>query len=140
MSELVIENQIGVTKATELESDVLNNFKGETAEVGLYLAMARQADREGFPEVARSLKDIAWDEANHAAQFAELNGLISGSTKENIKKMLDGERAANKGKRETAIKAREAAGDETHEVFDESSRDEARHARLLEGLLHRYFG
>ncbi len=139
MSELVIENQIGVTKATELESDVMNNFKGETEEVGLYLAMARQADREGFPEVARSLKDIAWDEANHAAQFAELNGLISGSTKENIQRMLDGERMANKGKRESALKAKEYNIDPGHDFFDESARDEGRHAKALEGLLKRYF-
>ena len=139
MSELVIENQIGVTKATELESDVLNNFKGETAEVGLYLAMARQADREGFPEVSRSLKDIAWDEANHAAQFAELNGLISKSTKENLEKMLAGETMANKEKKASATKSKEIGIDPAHDFFDESSRDEGRHARALEGLLRRYW-
>ena len=139
MNELVIENQIGVTKGTELESDVMNNFKGETAEVGLYLAMARQADREGYPEVGRAFKDIAWDEANHAAQFAELNGLISASTKENIETMLEGETMANKGKRQSALKAKDSNIDPGHDFFDESARDEGRHARALEGLLKRYF-
>jgi rubrerythrin len=139
MSELVIENQIGVTKGTELESDVMDNFKGETAEVGLYLAMARQADREGYPEVGRAFKDIAWDEANHAAQFAELNGLISASTKENIETMLEGETMANKGKRQSALKAKDSNIDPGHDFFDESARDEGRHARALEGLLKRYF-
>ena len=139
MSELTIENQIGVTKGTELESDVMDNFKGETAEVGLYLAMARQAEREGYPEVARALKDIAWDEANHAGQFAELNGLISASTKENIERMLEGETMANKGKRESALKAKDSNIDPGHDFFDESARDEGRHARALAGLLKRYF-
>ena len=139
MSDLVIENQIGVAKGTEVEEAVMANFKGETAEVGLYLAMARQAEREGYPEVARALKDIAWDEANHAAQFAELNGLISENTKENIERMLTGERMANKGKREAALKSKEVNVDPAHDFFDESARDEGRHARALEGLLKRYF-
>ena len=139
MNELVIENQIGVAKGTEVEADVLANFKGETAEVGLYLAMARQADREGYPEVSRALKDIAWEEAQHAGQFAELNGLISIDTRENIERMLKGERAANKGKRQAALKAKEIDVDPAHDFFDESARDEGRHARALEGLLTRYF-
>ncbi len=89
--------------------------------------------------MAEVLKCIAWEEAQHAARFAILNNKISTNTKDNLEKMLAGEQGANKGKREAAIKAREAAGDETHEVFDESSRDEARHARMLDGLLKRYF-
>ena len=139
MSELVIENLVGVTKDTPVEKDVMDNFRGETAEVGLYLAMARAAEREGFPEVSRSLKDIAWDEANHAAQFAELNGLVSASTKENMERMLKGERMANKGKREAALRSKECNCDPAHDFFDESARDEGRHARALEGLLKRYF-
>ncbi len=138
MSVLVIENQLGATKGTRVEKEVMENFRGETAEVGLYLAMARQADREGYPEVARALKDIAWDEANHAAQFAELNGLIAPSTRENVERMLNGERNANKGKREAALKAKENNIDPAHDFFDESARDEGRHARALEGLLKRY--
>ena len=139
MPDLINENKIGEAKGTAVEQMVESNFRGETSEVGLYLAMAWQAQREGLPEVAESLKTIAWEEAQHATRFAILNGKISTSTKENLEKMLAGEEAANKGKREAAIKAREAAGDETHEVFDESSRDEARHARMLEGLLKRYY-
>lgn len=139
MSELVNENKMGEAKGTAVEDAVEMNFKGETAEVGLYLAMAWQAQREGLPEIAEALKTIAWEEAQHAVRYALLNGMVSSSTRENIEKMIAGEWAANKGKREAAVKAREAAGDETHEVFDESSRDEARHARMLEGLLRRYF-
>lgn len=133
------ENKICVCEGTPVADSVAANFKGETEEVGLYLAMARQAQREGFPEVAEVLKRIAFEEADHAARFAELNGLISQSTKENIEKMLAGEEAANKGKREAALKAKDANVDEAHDFFDESSRDEARHARMLKGILERFF-
>ena len=138
MLDLINENKIGEAKGTAVEEMVEMNFRGETSEVGIYLAMAWQAQREGLPEVAEALKSIAWEEAQHGARYAILNSKISASTKENLEEMLAGEQAANKGKREAAIKAREAAGDETHEVFDETSRDEARHARILEGLLKRY--
>jgi rubrerythrin len=133
------ENKICVCGGTPVEESVAANFKGESEEVGLYLAMARQAQREGYPEVAEVLKRIAFEEADHAARFAELNGLISQSTKENIEKMLAGEEAANKGKREAALKAKDANVDEAHDFFDESSRDEARHARMLKGILERFF-
>ncbi|GFN22426.1 MAG: rubrerythrin family protein [Thermoanaerobacteraceae bacterium] len=139
MSELINEVQLGVTKGTALQEAVEANFRGETMEVGLYLAMARQAQREGYPEIAEALEKIAWDEAWHAAHFAELNGMISSSTKENLEKMLAGERKANHGKRESAVQAKENNLDHAHDYFDESSRDEARHARALEGLLKRYF-
>ncbi len=138
--EVINENTIGQAKGTAVEEDVRKNFQGETMEVGLYLAMAWQAQREGYPEISEVLKSIAMDEAQHAARYAVLNGMISDSTRANLEKMLAGEQMANKGKREMAVKAREAAGDETHEVFDDTSRDEARHARALAGLLHRYFG
>ncbi|MDW7674889.1 MAG: ferritin family protein [Bacillota bacterium] len=136
---LINENKIGVAKGTVVEEDVLNNFRGETSEVGLYLAMARQAQREGFPEVAQVLKTIAWEEAEHAAHFAEMNGMISESTKDNIARMMQGEQGANHGKKAAAKKAKEADIDEAHDFFDESSRDEARHANMLKGLLNRYF-
>ncbi len=139
MAELVKVNKLGVAKGSAVEDAVNANFQGETAEVGLYLAMSRQAQREGYPEIAEVLKSIAMDEAWHAARFAELNGKISESTKENIEKMLAGEQGANKGKRAAAVKAREAGVDEAGDVFDESSKDEARHANALEGLLKRYF-
>lgn len=137
--EGTFKNQIGVTKGSAVEEAVLQNFKGETMEVGLYLAMARQAQREGYPEIAEVLKTIALEEAWHAARFAELNGLISESTRENLSNMLNGEKMANKGKREAAVKAKENGIDEAHDILDESSRDEARHAMALEGLLKRYF-
>lgn len=139
MADLINEVKIGVARGTTVEDAVRMNFQGETGEVGLYLAMARQALREGYPEVAEALKSIAWDEAEHAAHFAELNGLISENTKENLQKMLNGEIAANKAKKEAATKAKENNIDHAHDYFDESSRDEARHARALEGLLKRYF-
>ncbi|MHB9093129.1 MAG: ferritin-like domain-containing protein [Eubacteriales bacterium] len=131
---------MGVTKGTVVEEAVSQNFRGETMEVGLYLAMARQAQREGFPEIAEVLKTIAFEEAAHAARFAELNGLVSTETKVNLENMLRGEIMANKGKREAAVKAKENGIDEAHDVLDESARDEARHALALEGLLKRYFG
>ena len=137
ISDLINENPFGEAKGTALEQAVEMNFKGETAEVGLYLAIAWQAQREGLPEVAETLRTIAWEEAQHALRFAILNGKISVNTKENLETMLAGEVAANKGKREAAMQAKEV-GDETHEVFDQSSRDEARHAHMLEGLLKRY--
>ena len=140
MSDLVIENKIGAAKGTQVEQEVLNNFQGETSEVGLYLAIARQAEREGYPEVATALRNIALEEAAHAARFAELNGLISPSTEDNLKKMLAGETGANAGKRKAALKAKDNDIDAAHDVFDESAKDEARHARALEGLLQRYFG
>lgn len=137
---LVSENKIGIAKGTPVEEAVENNFKGETGEIGLYLAMARQAQREGYPEIAEALKTIALEEAWHAAGYAELKGLISESTEENLKKMLEGEESANRYKRESAVKAKEAGVDEAHDFFDVSARDEARHARALKGLLERYFG
>lgn len=139
MADLVNEVKIGVAKGTEIEDAVAKEFRGENWEVGVYLAMARQAQREGYPEVALALESIAMDEAWHAARFAELNGVISESTAENIKKMLEGEQTANRVKREAAVRARELGNDQAHDVLDESSRDEARHARALEGLLNRYF-
>ena len=137
--ELINVNTLGVTKGTAVEDAAMANFRGETHEVGLYLAMARQAQREGFPEIAEALKRIAWEEGEHAARYAELLGMISPSTRENMEKMLHGEIGANKGKREAAVKAKEANVDEAHDLFDESSRDEARHAMMLKGLLERYF-
>ena len=138
-AELVHEEVLGSAKGTAVEQAVENNFKGETTEVGLYLAMSKQAEREGYPEIAVVLKSLAWDEAWHAARFAELNGKISASTKENLERMLAGECMANKGKREAAVLAKEKGCDPAHDALDESSRDEGRHARALEGLLKRHF-
>mgnify|MGYP001602977888 FL=1 len=137
--ELINEHEIGISKGTEVEDAVVANFKGECSEVGLYLAMARQAQREGLPEIANALKTIALEEAEHAAHFAEMNGMIASSLKENLEKMLAGEIGANRGKKEAAKKSKECNCDPAHDFFDESSRDEARHARMLKGLLDRFF-
>jgi len=136
--ELVIENVIGETKGTDIERIVKQNFSGETSEVGMYLAMARQAQREGYPEVAEVLKVIAWEEAEHAARFAEFNGMIADNLFDNIAQMLEGETFANKSKKEAADKASELGLETARDYFNESAKDEARHARMLEGILNRY--
>ncbi|WP_457554594.1 ferritin-like domain-containing protein [Candidatus Pyrohabitans sp.] len=138
--ELVSENRLGVSRGSAVEEEVKMNFKGECTEVGLYLAMARVAMRQGYPEIALALEKIAWEEAQHAAVFAEMNGMVAEDTKANLEKMLSGEQNANRGKREAAIKAKENGVDEAHDFFDVSARDEARHARALKALLDRYFG
>jgi rubrerythrin len=140
MIEKMFEIKLGVSKGTPIEEVVEANFTGETATVGLYLAMVRQAQREGYPEIAEVLKSIAFEEAWHAARYAELNQKISPSTLENLEKRLIGEQSSNKSKREAALKAKELGMDEAYDLFNESARDEARHARALEGLLKRYFG
>ena len=137
--EIVNEHKIGITKGTELEKEVQANYEGECKEVGLYLAMARQAQRMGYPEIAEVLIRIAMDEAQHAAHFAEMNGLISEDLVENLKMMYEGEVKANNEKKKAAIKAKELDIDPAHDFFDESSRDEARHAKMLKGILERYF-
>ena len=137
--EYATSNSLGIAKGTVIEQAALANFKGETEEVGLYLAMARQAQREGYPEIAEALKRIAIEEAEHAARYAEISGLISAATKENLQRMLSGEIAANKGKREAGLKAKGASIEEAQDLFNESSRDEARHAAMLQGFLDRFF-
>jgi len=134
------ENKLGVAKGTPVEEVVEANFTGEAATLGLYLAMARQAEREGYPEIAEVLKSIALEEAWHAARYAELNGKISQFTKENLEKRSKGEQDSSRSKHEAALKAKEVGVDEAHDFFEESGRDEARHAKALEGLLKRYFG
>lgn len=136
--ELTVENIIGETKGTEIERIVKQNFTGETTEAGLYLAMARLAQRQGYPEIAEVLKTIAWEEAEHAARFAEFNGMIQEDLFENIKQMLEGETFANQGKKQAAEKAQELGLETARDYFNESAKDEARHARMLEGILRRY--
>lgn len=134
--DFVLENELGLLKDNEEFSKALNGqFTGETAEVGLYLAMARVAQRAGHPEIAEVLKVIAWEEAGHAAQYAELMGRVSECTKTNITKMMNGEVAANKMKAELAQKAKEAGLEELYTFIDHAARDEARHASMLQGML-----
>lgn len=133
------EHKIGSTKGTELEKEVQNNFMGETQEVGIYLAMSRQASREGYGELAEVFKRLAWEEAEHAARFAEMNGVIKDTLKENIEMMLEGEKMANGEKREAAEIAKANNLENAEVFFKDSSRDEGRHYKILEGILKRYF-
>ena len=130
---------IGTTKGTGVEKEVANNFSGETQEVGIYLAMSRQASREGYGELAEVFKRLAWEEAEHAARFAEMNGVIHETLKENIDMMLEGEKMANAEKREASEKAASESLEDATDFFKESSKDEGRHAKILEGILERYF-
>ena len=137
--EIINEHEIGICKGTDVEELVNANFNGECQEVGMYLAMVRLAQRDGMPEVAEVLKTIAWEEAEHASHFAEMNGIIKPTLKENLEMMLKGEIMANNEKKAAAKKAKECDIDPAHDFFDESSRDEGRHAKMLEGILERYF-
>ena len=132
------ERKIGTTLGTDVEKEVAGNFAGETAEVGIYMAMARQASTEGYGELAEVFKRLAFEEAEHAARFAEMNGVIKPTLSENIDMMLDGELKANVEKREASDKAKEAGLEDASDFFRESSKDEGRHSRILEGIKERY--
>jgi rubrerythrin len=112
------------------------NFKGETSEVGLYLAMSKRAEEEGHPDIAMYLRQVAWDEAWHAAEFATLLGKIS-DTKSNLEKMAGGEGGAYEGKSEAARIAREEGNEAAAALFERAARDEARHKAGLKGFLKR---
>ncbi|MCR5184849.1 MAG: NADH peroxidase [Bacilli bacterium] len=117
-----------------------DHFKGECSEVGMYLAMARQALREGYPEIALLFEQIAKEEAEHAAKFAELLGeVVVADTKKNIEKMLAGENGACASKLEIAKKAKELNYDAIHDAVHEMAKDEQRHGAALEAMLKRYF-
>ena len=122
-----------------------NDFMGECSEVGMYLAMSRQADREGYPEIAEAFKRYAFEEAEHAAKFAELLGSelepnMTDSTKKNLAWRVDCEYGAVQGKFDLAACAKKNNLDAIHDTVHEMARDEARHGKALEGLLKRYFG
>jgi len=136
------EHAIGIAQGVDKEilEGLRNHFNGECSEVGMYLAMSRQALREGYPEVALALDKIAHEEAEHAARFGEMLGeLVTKSTKENLEKMLAGENGACHGKMAIAKKAKELNLDAIHDSVHEMARDEARHGKALEALLKRYF-
>ena len=116
------------------------NFNGECAEVGMYLAMSRQADREGYPEVAEAYKRYAFEEADHASRFAELLGeVLTNSTKKNLEMRAEAEFGACDGKMQLAKLAKELGLDAVHDTVHEMAKDEARHGRGIDGLLARYF-
>ncbi|MEL1135764.1 NADH peroxidase [Desulfitobacterium sp. THU1] len=136
------EHRIGVADGCndELLEGLRANFMGECTEVGMYLAMSRQADREGYPEVAEAYKRIAWEEAEHAAKFAELLGeVVVADTKSNLSARVEAEYGACEGKKKLATIAKEKNLDAIHDTVHEMCKDEARHGRAFKGLLERYF-
>ena len=132
------------TSTADLDKEVLEglkaNFTGECTEVGMYLAMSRQADRQGYPEVAEAYKRIAFEEAEHAAKFAELLGeVVVPCTKTNLKVRVEAENGATAGKLALAKKAKQLGYDAIHDTVHEMCKDEARHGCAFNGLLKRYF-
>ena len=137
------EHVVGVAKGApeDIIADLRANFTGECSEVGMYLAMSRAAAREGYPEIAEYWKTAAFEEAEHAAKFAELLGeCVSPSTKENLTVRVAAENGATSGKTELAKKAKALNLDAIHDTVHEMARDEARHGKAFKGLLERYFG
>jgi len=138
------EHEIGVAKAvtdSEIIEGLRANFAGECTEVGMYLAMARVAHREEYPEIGLYWEKAAYEEAEHAAKFAELLGeVVSASTKENLTMRVAAEHGATQGKLDLAKRAKELNLDAIHDTVHEMAKDEARHGKAFEGLLKRYFG
>ena len=138
------EHVIGIGKVDateEIIQGLRENFQGECTEVGMYLAMARVAHREGYPEIGLYWEKAAYEEAEHAAKFAELLGeVVTDSTKKNLEMRVDAENGATAGKFELALKAKKLNLDAIHDTVHEMARDEARHGKAFEGLLKRYFG
>ena len=139
--KFVTEHEIGVAKGCDEEmiKDLNNHFIGECTEVGMYLAMSRQADREGYPEIAEAFKRYALEEAEHASKFAELLGECVWSTKENLEKRMSAEAGANADKMRIARRAKELNLDAIHDTVHEMAKDEARHGQGFQGLYNRYF-
>ena len=133
---------IGVAQGVDEEilQGLKDNFAGECTEVGMYLAMSRQADREGLPEVAEAYKRIAFEEAEHASKFAELLGeVLVADTKANLQARVEAENGACAGKKAIAVRAKELGLDAIHDTVHEMCKDEARHGLAFQGLLKRYF-
>jgi len=137
------EHVVGVAQGVseDILSDLRANFEGECSEVGMYLAMSRAAHREGYPEIGLYWEKAAYEEAEHAAKFAELLGeVVSESTKTNLEKRVAAENGATNGKFDLAKRAKAANLDAIHDTVHEMARDEARHGKAFAGLLKRYFG
>ena len=136
------EHVVGVAQGApeEILEGLRMNFNGECTEVGMYLAMSRVADREGYPEIAEAWKRYAFEEAEHAAKFAELLGeVLTDSTQTNLQMRVDAENGACDGKMQLAALAKKLNLDAIHDTVHEMAKDEARHGRGMEGLLNRYF-
>ena len=136
------EHVVGVAKGVseDILMDLRANFEGECSEVGMYLAMARVAHREGYPEIGLYYEKAAYEEAEHAAKFAELLGeVITDSTKKNLELRIAAENGATAGKTDLAKRAKAANLDAIHDTVHEMARDEARHGKAFQGLYNRYF-
>lgn len=136
------EHVLGVAKGAreDIIEDLRANFNGECTEVGMYLAMARVAHREGYPEIGMYWEKAAYEEAEHAAKFAELLGeVLTDSTAKNLKMRIDAENGATAGKTDLAKRAKELGLDAIHDTVHEMARDEARHGKAFAGLYERYF-
>ena len=137
------EHVVGVAQGApeDIMQDLRNNFTGECSEVGMYLAMSRVAYREGYPEIGEYWRRAAFEEAEHAAKFAELLGeVVTDSTKKNLEMRVDAENGATAGKTDLAKRAKALNLDAIHDTVHEMARDEARHGKAFAGLLKRYFG
>ena len=137
------EHVVGITEGVseDIIKDLRANFEGECCEVGMYLAMARVAAREGYPEIALYWEKAAYEEAEHASKFAEILGeVVTSSTKKNLEMRVAAENGATEGKFDLAKRAKAANLDAIHDTVHEMAKDEARHGRAFQGLLERYFG
>ena len=137
------EHVVGITEGVseDIINDLRANFNGECSEVGMYLAMSRVAFREGYPEIGLYWEKAAFEEAEHAAKFAEILGeVVTPSTKKNLEMRVDAENGAPAGKFDLAKRAKAANLDAIHDTVHEMAKDEARHGRAFQGLLERYFG
>ena len=137
------EHVVGVAQGVseDIIADLRANFEGECSEVGMYLAMARVAHREGLPQIGEYWQKAAYEEAEHAAKFAELLGeVVTDSTKKNLEMRVEAENGATAGKFELAKMAKQLNLDAIHDTVHEMARDEARHGKAFAGLLERYFG
>ena len=135
------EHVVGVAQGSseDIMADLRANFQGECSEVGMYLAMARVAYREGYPEVGSYYEKAAWEEAEHAAKFAELLGDCVWDTKTNLEKRMNAESGACADKKRIATRAKALNLDAIHDTVHEMAKDEARHGKGFEGLYNRYF-
>ena len=136
------EHVVGVAQGVseDILEDLRANFAGECSEVGMYLAMARVAHREGYPEIGLYWEKAAYEEADHASRFAEMLGeVVTDSTKKNLEMRAAAENGATLGKTQLAKLAKEQGLDAIHDAVHEMARDEARHGKAFEGLLKRYF-
>ena len=139
----VTEHVVGIASDVpeDIKADLRANFNGECSEVGMYLAMSRVAFREGYPEIGLYWEKAAFEEAEHAAKFAELLGeVVTDSTKKNLEMRVEAENGATAGKTDLAKRAKALNLDAIHDTVHEMARDEARHGKAFAGLLKRYFG